>query len=148
MISSARTALDDNRIPEAESALQSARTFGALATDVVAVDQRIAHSKALVAQSASIVSAGTLKLTRAISPVYPNDALNAGTEGWVELLFTVDPEGKVTDVEVTNSQPKNVFDRAAINAMKRARYEPVLLDGQPVAQRARFRIMFRMGAKQ
>jgi TonB family protein len=147
LIDAARAALDDNRIADAESALQSARTFGALATDVAVLDQSIAHSKALETQRASIVSAGTLTLTRAISPIYPNDAVNSGTEGWVELLFTVDPEGKVTDVEVTNSQPKNVFDRAAMNAMKRARYEPVLLDGQPVAQRARFRIMFRLAGK-
>lgn len=140
----ARTALDDKRVADADSALQSARVLGAVATDVAALDQRLAHSKAIAEQGNTVVSAGALKLTRPISPVYPDDALRAGTEGWVELLFTVGTDGKVTDVEVTNSQPKNAFDRAAINALKRARYEPILVDGQAVPQRARFRISFRL----
>jgi len=144
-LNSARSALDDNRVTDAESALQNARSLGALATDVAAVDQRLAHSKALEAQRSSIVPAGSLTLTRPISPVYPDDALRTNAEGWVEMLFTVDAEGKVSDVEVVNSQPKNVFDRAAIAAMRHARYEPVLVDGQPVAQRARFKISFRLG---
>jgi TonB family protein len=147
LLTSARAALDDNRVDDADSALQSARSLGAPATDVAAVDQRLAHSKALDAQRNSVVSAGALKLTRPISPSYPEDALRAGTEGWVDLTFTVDPEGKVTNVEVVNAQPKNIFDHAAISAMKRARYEPVLVDGQPVAQRARFRISFRVAGK-
>ena len=140
----ARTALDDKRVADADSALQSARVLGAVATDVAALDQRLAHSKAIAEQGNTVVSAGALKLTRPISPVYPDNALRAGTEGWVELLFTVGTDGKVTDVEVTNSQPKNAFDRAAINALKRARYEPILVDGQAVPQRARFRITFRL----
>lgn len=143
-VNAARTALDDNRTADADTALQNARALGALATDVAAVDKRLAHSKALEAQRNSIVAAGKLTLTRAISPTYPEDALRTGTEGWVELLFTVDPEGKVGDVEVVNSEPRNVFDRAAINAMKRARYEPVQVDGQAVPQRARFKITFRL----
>lgn len=144
-LNSARAAIDDNRVADADSALQNARALGAVATDVAAVDQRLAHSKALEAQRNSVVPAGALTLTRPISPVYPDEALRTNTEGWVEMLFTVDAEGKVSDVEVVNSQPKNVFERAAIAAMKRARYEPVLLDGQPVAQRARFKISFRLG---
>jgi TonB family protein len=147
LVNSARAALDDNRVDDAESALQSARTLGALATDLAAMDQRLTHAKALEAQRNSVVSAGALKLTRPISPTYPDDALRAGTEGWVDLTFTVDAEGKVTDVQVVNSQPKNVFDHAAVSAMKRARYEPVQVDGQPVAQHARFRITFRVGTK-
>ncbi|MGH8264292.1 MAG: TonB family protein [Steroidobacteraceae bacterium] len=146
-LNAARTAVDDNRIADADVALQNARSLGAVATDVAAVDKRLAHSKALEAQRNSIVAAGRLTLTRAISPTYPDDALRTGTEGWVELLFTVDPEGKVADVEVVNSEPRSVFDRAAINAIKRARYEPVQVDGQAVAQRARFKITFRVDKK-
>lgn len=145
LVAAARAAIDDNRTADADTALQSARALGAAATDVSAVEQRLAHTKALEAQRDSIVPAGTLKLTRAISPTYPDDALRDNIEGWVELVFTIDPEGKVADVEIVNSEPRNVFDRSAIAAMKRARYEPVLLDGQPVAQRARFKITFRMG---
>lgn len=140
----ARTALDDNRVTDAEAALQNAHALGAGGTDIAALDQRLAHSRAIAEQSKSVVAAGTLKVTRPISPVYPEDALRTGAEGWVELQFTVGTDGKVTEAEVTNSQPKNVFDRAAINAVKHARYEPVLVDGQAVPQRARFRISFKL----
>jgi TonB family protein len=143
----ARTALDDNRVTDAESALQNAHALGAGGTDIAALDQRLAHSKAIAEQSKSVVPAGTLKLTRPISPVYPEEALRTGAEGWVELEFTVGTDGKVTEAEVTNSQPKNVFDRAAINAMRHARYEPVLVDGQAVPQRAHFRIAFKLDSR-
>jgi TonB family protein len=146
-VSAARTALDDNQVADAESALQNAHVLGAVATDLAALDQRLAHSKAIAEQSSSVVAAGTLKLTRPISPVYPEEALRIGAEGWVELQFTVATDGKVTEVEVTNSQPKNVFDRAAINALKHARYEPILVDGQAVPQRARFRISFKLDGR-
>ena len=147
LLNAARAALDGNRIADADSALQSARTLGAAATDMAPLEQRVAHAKALAAQRNTIVSAGALKLTRPISPTYPEDALRKGIEGWVELQFTVDADGKVSDVEVTASEPKNVFDRAAVSAMKHARYEPVLVDGQAVAQKAHFRIAFRVSSK-
>jgi len=147
LLNAARAALDGNRIADADSALQSARTLGAAATDTAPLEQRMAHAKALAAQRNTIVSAGALKLTRPISPMYPEDALRKGIEGWVELQFTVDADGKVSDVEVTASEPKNVFDRAAVSAMKHARYEPVLVDGQAVAQKAHFRIAFRVSSK-
>lgn len=146
-ITTARTALDDQRVSDAETALQNAHVLGAVATDVAVLDQRLAHSKAIAEQSSSVVAAGTLKVSKPISPVYPEDALRVGAEGWVELLFTVGTDGKVIDVEVTNSQPKKVFDRAAINALKHARYEPVLVDGQAVPQRARFRISFKLDGR-
>jgi len=147
LLNAARAALDGNRIADADSALQSARTLGAAATDTAPLEQRMAHAKALAAQRNTIVSAGALKLTRPISPMYPEDALRKGIEGWVELQFTVDADGKVSDVEITASEPKNVFDRAAVSAMKHARYEPVLVDGQAVAQKAHFRIAFRVSSK-
>lgn len=146
-VTAARMALDDNRVTDAEAALQNAHALGAGGTDIAALDQRLAHSKAIAEQSKSVVPAGTLKLTRPISPVYPEEALRTGAEGWVEIEFTVGTDGKVTEAEVTNSQPKNVFDRAAINAVKHARYEPVLVDGQAVPQRARFRIAFKLDSR-
>jgi TonB family protein len=147
LVNAGRAAIDANRIADADGALQSARSLGAAAADVAALEQRLAHARALAEQRNSVVSAGTLKLARPISPIYPDDALRLGIEGWVELLFTVDTDGKVTDVEVTNSQPKNIFDRAAVSAMKRARYEPVVVDSQAVQQRAHFRISFHIETK-
>ena len=40
-----------------------------------------------------------------------------GVEGSVDLSFTIDPEGKVTDVIVDHSEPSDIFDRAAASAV-------------------------------
>jgi protein TonB len=62
--------------------------------------------------------------------------------GWVEVNFTVTPKGEVTDVNVRNSSPENVFDDAAVKAIKQWRFEPPMHDGQPTTQRSMVRLKF------
>jgi protein TonB len=70
-----------------------------------------------------------------VNPLYPPRALERGTEGWVELRFTISASGTVQDAEVTNSHPGNVFDRAALKAVGRWKYNPKIEDGNPVERR-------------
>jgi protein TonB len=88
------------------------------------------------------VDAGTLERLRYVAPEYPLKARDNGTSGWVDLAFDVEPDGSVTHVAVLSSDPKNVFDNAAIEALRRWRYRPVQRDGHAVEQRARQRIRF------
>jgi len=78
-----------------------------------------------------------------VAPTYPAEALNRYISGWVDLEFTVTPEGKVADIEVLAAEPSGVFERAARSALARSRYQPQTRDGVPVAQRARIRERFR-----
>ena len=84
-------------------------------------------------------------LTRVVfvPPSYPDEALSRNIGGWVDLEFTVTPDGKVTDIAVLAAEPSGVFDRAARSALARSRYRPVTRDGVPVAQRARIRVRFK-----
>ena len=59
-----------------------------------------------------------------IEPVYPYRAQQAGIEGAVTLRFRVDAEGRVQDVEVVEAKPKRQFERAAIQAINKWRYQP------------------------
>lgn len=59
-----------------------------------------------------------------VEPVYPYRAQQAGIEGSVTLRFTVDAEGRVQDVEVIEAKPKRQFERAAIQAISKWRYQP------------------------
>jgi protein TonB len=93
----------------------------------------------------SVVSAASLKRTRTVNPVYPESARKRGVEGWVELAFTVTPNGTVDDVEVRNASPANVFDDAAVRAIRQWRFEPVERNGERVAQRAMVRLKFAQG---
>jgi protein TonB len=63
----------------------------------------------------------------------------------VQLDFTVTENGEVKDVAAHDASAPGVFDQAAIEALSQWRYQPVLRDGRPVAQRARIRIRFNLG---
>jgi len=69
-----------------------------------------------------------------IPPQYPNRPLSRGIEGWVILEFTITSTGTVEDVRVIDSDPARVFDRSAIRAIQRWKYQPKLVDGKPVPQ--------------
>jgi TonB family protein len=91
---------------------------------------------------AAVIDSGKLVVVKSVQPDYPRKARDATIQGWVELDFTVTESGRVKDVSVHAANPPGVFDDAAINALSRWRYKPVLVDARPVSQRARIRIRF------
>jgi protein TonB len=68
------------------------------------------------------------KLLKTINPVYPEDARKEGIEGVVILEVTADVEGRVANVKVLHSIL--ALDQAAIDAVKRWLYGPLILDGK------------------
>ena len=68
-----------------------------------------------------------------VEPVYPRRALTRGIEGYVLLEFTVTETGSVQDPQVVEASPPGIFDRAAIQAALRFKYQPRVVDGQPIA---------------
>jgi protein TonB len=78
------------------------------------------------------------------APQYPAAAARSRQQGWVDLEFTVGPDGSVQRVRVIDSQPSRVFDQAAINAVQKAKFSPRLENGQPVSSTLRRRIEFKM----
>ena len=69
-----------------------------------------------------------------IDPKYPVQAARDGKEGWVKLSFTINETGGVDDVKVIEAQPRRIFDRAAVRALKKWKYKPKIEDGVPVKQ--------------
>jgi protein TonB len=69
-----------------------------------------------------------------VPPVYPQRALDRGVEGWVEVEFTVTEIGGVSDPKVLSAHPSSIFNRAALRAIERWKYEPKVVDGQPVSR--------------
>ncbi len=76
---------------------------------------------------------GATPLVR-INPKYPPDAVRDGVNGWVKLRFTIDEVGQVIDVEVIEAQPKRIFDREAVRALKGWKYQPQIENGVAVKQ--------------
>jgi len=67
-----------------------------------------------------------------VNPQYPLRASERGIEGWVEVEFTISKLGTVKDPMVINSHPSSIFDRAALKAIKKWKYNPKIEDGEPV----------------
>ncbi|RSD31487.1 energy transducer TonB [Vibrio pectenicida] len=69
-----------------------------------------------------------------VEPRYPAKAEKRQVEGYVLIRFTIDPTGKPVDIQVQKSQPKYMFDREAIYAIKKWKYQPKIVDGKSVSQ--------------
>ena len=89
-------------------------------------------SSPAVAAVAPEVSAADFRRTRFVAPTYPPQALSRGLRGEVRVQITVDTEGRVVDAQVLSASPAQVFDEAAVNAVRKWRFEPVVKDGRRV----------------
>ena len=67
-----------------------------------------------------------------IQPTYPTRAAQRGIEGWAQVAFTVTETGGVRDVRVVDADPPGMFDQASIRAAERFRFQPRVVNGQPV----------------
>jgi protein TonB len=74
---------------------------------------------------------GALPLVR-VEPQYPPQAARRGLEGWVQLRFTITTAGTVSEVAVVKSS-NPVFERAAVEAVRKWKYEPQMQSGAAVA---------------
>jgi TonB family protein len=63
-------------------------------------------------------------------PVYPAEALAARVQGVVILETVIATDGSVSEAKVLRSIP--LLDQAAIDAVRQWRFQPTLLNGQPV----------------
>ena len=69
-----------------------------------------------------------------ITPKYPVAAARDGKEGWVQLGFTISEIGTVISPYIINSEPKRIFDKEALRALRKWKYKPKMLDGKAVKQ--------------
>ena len=67
-----------------------------------------------------------------VAPAYPSRARSRGIEGYVLLSFLVDETGRVQEPKVVESQPRGVFDRVALDAVRKFKYRPRVVNGRPV----------------
>jgi len=94
------------------------------------------------APGSPVVAANTLENVRFVQPRYPISARTRGSEGWVDVEFTVGTDGSVADAQIVGAEPKGIFEDSALDAVRRWRYKPVMKNGTAVEQRARLRIRF------
>lgn len=71
-----------------------------------------------------------------VTPEYPASAREQEIEGHVVVEFTITESGGVRDIVVLESNPPAIFDDAALRAAARLRYQPRLVDNEPVSVEA------------
>ena len=82
-----------------------------------------------------------------VEPDYPPRARQRGIEGYVDLEFSISPVGTVQNPKVIGAQPAIVFDRAALRAVRKWKYNPKIEGGVPVARHGvQVRLRFELGS--
>lgn len=94
------------------------------------------------ARDPTSIAAVILERVYSVDPEFPEIARERDLSGYVDLEFTVNADGTVTDVSVLKAEPRDVFEKAAVEAVSQWRYRPVLRDGQPASEHARLRLNF------
>ncbi|MBA5763576.1 energy transducer TonB [Vibrio sp. 404] len=69
-----------------------------------------------------------------VEPRYPAKALRRGAEGFVVLRFTIDPTGRPMNIEVVDANPRRMFEKEAIRALRKWKYQPKVENGDALAQ--------------
>lgn len=121
LLESAKQASEAGRVADAEAALRQA----------LALLQAEHPQQAAAASSVEV--GGSIrepKRLRYVPPVYPMAAYNAGIQGAVIILATIDRDGTVADAHVLQGVPE--LNDAALAAVRQWVYAPTLLDGVPV----------------
>jgi len=81
-------------------------------------------------------------LEKKVNPEYPRRAVRSGREGYVIVEYNVTPQGEVVNPVVIESSPKNLFERAALKAVKQWHYKADFGDIPPDTALARTKLTF------
>jgi len=75
------------------------------------------------AASLAAAAASEAQIVTKVDPEFPREATQAGVDkGIVKARMTIDASGEVTRVEVLESNPRRVFDRAVVKTLSQWRF--------------------------
>ncbi len=69
-----------------------------------------------------------------VQPKYPEIAAERDMEGWVLVRFSIAKDGSVAAPVVVKSEPTRIFDKAALDAIVKWKYRPMMHGGQVVVR--------------
>jgi len=144
LLERARTLLAADDMAQTFANLDAAERAGAGATAVAALREQAEYRQRLLDAEAgkfdSLYALSDLTAIRQQPPTYPRTAPR-NASGSVEMHMTVTETGDVRDIEVLGT-PREYFERAAVQAVRNWRFEPVVENGQPIPVRVAVRVTF------
>jgi periplasmic protein TonB len=84
------------------------------------------------------------RLIRQVQPIYPILAKEARISGEVAIDSVIDEHGNVTQAKVISGNPLLVT--SALNAVEQWKYQPTLLNGQPISVDLEVTVTFKLGS--
>lgn len=106
--------------------------------DAVVVNSALLVQANLPLVASQGVSGGSLE--RKVLPIYPPEARSARLQGTVVLQVEIDEVGEVQNLRTVSGDA--VLARAAIDAVRQWRYQPYLLNGQPIKMPIQITVKF------
>jgi protein TonB len=85
------------------------------------------------------------KLIRRVNPDYPSAAKRDGMEGSVDLEVSISPRGVVEDISVVHATPPDMFEKSAVAAVRKWKYDPRFVDGLPSEAHVKVHLEFGPG---
>ncbi len=79
---------------------------------------------------------------REIVPEYPADADRERLSGKLRLQLKLEADGRVSDIEIVDADPPDVFDASALKAFRNARFAPAQKNGRPVRARMLIEVVY------
>ncbi|HEY6641675.1 TonB family protein [Povalibacter sp.] len=137
-----RTALAQGNLDRAELLTGRAETLVPRMSNARTLREQITSAREERDAANRMVQARDVPRTREVPAAYPSDAERRGIEGWVDIEFIIAANGTPQNLAVRESQPAGVFDRSALDALGKWRFEPVMRNGKAVDQRAILRVRF------
>ena len=85
------------------------------------------------------------KIVHMVMPKYPDEAKAQGIQGTEVLHTVIDFDGLILDLQWVSGPPE--LKDAAVDAVKQWRYEPTLLNGEPVQVDTTISVVFTLGKR-
>jgi TonB family protein len=138
----AQLATVDKKFDLASRLLAQAHEIGFSGTAIEAAEAKLAA--ALEPVEPLPAAAPTPRVARMVRPEYPQSALIRGAEGWVNVSLSVTPAGNVLDPHVVETSNGTTFDRAALSAVSKWKYEPFASADPNATRPVTVRVEFKM----
>ncbi len=140
----ARGAAKKQDFVAAQRWLTEARDAGADDASIADINRDISSAQDAPApkRAPDLASAVALQRTYYVAPEFPTSARARGLGGWVDVQFTIKSDGTTSDPSIVGAQPVGIFEQAAVDAVRKWHYRPIVRDGQTVDQPVRVRVRF------
>ena len=142
LLTGAEEAAGRKDVALAQRMLDEARGIGASGAGLEAATAAVASARRKADVLAKPQAVRDDMVVKSVSPEYPQKAMRRQVAGYVDLNFTANEAGEVVDISVVKAEPADMFDDAAIRALKKWKFKPLVIDGEAVSQRLALRMRF------